>query len=96
MNHDPIDLSSAHLFHKALTLILLDALSAQDPQHVQQHGRQYAQDAADDATRWMAENIPKDWQLDPKYAMVPDDATITMANGIITAKKKFLESIGLT
>ena len=61
----------------------------QDPQHIQQHGSQYAQEAAADATSWMAEHIPPEWQLQPKYAMLPDDAGVVMANGVTKAQQRF-------
>ena len=92
---NPTDVYGSNLFYRALTLILVDALSEQNPEHFQQHYRQYAQEADDDATRWMAENIPPEWQLDPKYATVPKDAGIIMANGIVMAKKRFLESLDI-
>ena len=83
------ELYGEHKFYKALTHVLAEALLRQDPQHVQQHSSQYAQEAADDATGWMAENIPPEWRLDPKYAMLPDDAVVAMANGITKAQQCF-------
>lgn len=88
-NEDLAALAGGIEFYRAAAEVLLDVLLRQNPEHMKQHGNQYAKEAADKATSWLNNYAAKERHREANDSVLSEFTTVTIANGIEKARLQF-------